>query len=166
MELEIIKHRDILFKDILRAVAIKSVAWPYPCESQLKWVIDNISDSDEHVFLKDGGVDKAYMNLVKTTFIANDTEYMAYGIGNVCSVEKGKGYGRELMLQVNKYLEQKLHAGFLFCKAQLVPFYTKFGWDEVMCDRCDVMSLPDDVHIMTYLLPEPTISFQYKGKLF
>lgn len=166
MELEIIKHRDILFKDILRAVAIKSVAWPYPCESQLKWIIDNISDSDEHVFLKDGGVDKAYMNLVKTTFIANDTEYMAYQMINVCSVEKGKEFGCELMVLANKYLEHKLHAGILFCSEALVPFFSKYGWEEIVCDRLDVESLSDDVHIMTYLLPEPTISFQYKGKLF
>ena len=42
MELIIIKHNDILFRDILRAIAVKNVAWRHPVESQLKWIIDNM----------------------------------------------------------------------------------------------------------------------------
>lgn len=90
MELEVIKHKDILFKDLRRAIDVKSVAWPFPFESQVKWIVDNIDDNDEHVFLKEGSQDLAYMNLVSIAFTANDTDYMAYGIGNVCSAEKGK----------------------------------------------------------------------------
>lgn len=29
MKLEVIKHRDILFRDLLRAIAMKSVGWPH-----------------------------------------------------------------------------------------------------------------------------------------
>ena len=63
MELQLIKHNDILFRDILRAVSVKSVAWPHPVESQLKWIIDNMYPNDIHVFLTDGEADKAYMTL-------------------------------------------------------------------------------------------------------
>ena len=166
MELEIIKHRDILFKDLLRAIAVKSIAWPHPIESQVKWIIENIDEEDEHVFLKEGSIDLAYMNLVKISFSANDTDYMAYGIGNVCAAEKGKGYGRELMNRVNDYLKEKKICGLLFCRDALVPFYKLYGWEEVKRDACKEPVLAEGIHVMTYLAPEKIVSFKYQGKTF
>jgi predicted GNAT family N-acyltransferase len=166
MELEVIKHKDILFKDLRRAIDVKSVAWPFPLESQVKWIAENIDDEDEHVFLKDDSKDYAYMNLVKITFMANNTEYMAFGIGNVCTAIKGKGYGGELMRRVNTYLREKRYCGLLFCKDGLVPFYKLYDWKEVDYKACKKPILPDGIHIMTYLVPEQIFNFQYKGKLF
>jgi predicted GNAT family N-acyltransferase len=166
MELEIIKHRDILFRDLLRAIAVKSVAWPHPLESQVRWIVDNIDDNDEHVFLKNGSQDFAYMNLVSVIFTANDTDYMAYGIGNVCAAEKGQGYGRELMKRVNEYLKEKKRCGLLFCRDALVPFYELFGWEEVKRETCCAPKFADGVHVMTYLAPTEIHNFQYTGKLF
>ena len=166
MELEVIKHKDILFKDLRRAIDIKSVAWPFPLESQIKWISDNIDDEDEHVFLKDDSKDLAYMNLVKITFMANNKEYMAYGIGNVCTAIKGKGYGGELMRLVNAYLKEKRHCGLLFCKDGLVPFYKLYDWNIVDYKVCKEPIFPEGIHIMTYLVPEQIFIFQYKGKLF
>jgi len=166
MNLEIVKHKDILFKDLLRAIKVKSVAWPHSLESQVKWIIDNIDDEDEHVFLKEGTKDLAYMNLVRVSFKANNTDYMAYGIGNVCSAEKGKGYGRELMNRVNDYLKQNQSCGLLFCRDALVPFYKLYGWEEVKQDVCEEPVLAEGVHVMTYLAPEKIISFKYSGKEF
>ena len=166
MEFEIIKHRDILFRDILRAIAVKSVAWQHPLESQIKWIIDNIEDDDEHVFLKEESKDLAYMNLVRITFTANDTDYMAYGIGNVCAAEKGRGYGRELMNKVNDYLKEKKMCGLLFCRDALVPFYKLYGWEEVKRDVCEEPVITDGVHVMTYLAPDRIVNFKYQGKEF
>jgi len=166
MELEIIKHRDILFRDLLRAIAVKSVAWPHPLESQVRWIVDNIEDNDEHVFLKEGSQDLAYLNLVSITFTANYADYMAYGIGNVCATEKGKGFGRELMNRVNDYLKEKRYYGLLFCRDSLVPFYKLFGWKEVKRDACEEPFLAEDVHVMTYLVPDKIVCFKYQGKAF
>lgn len=166
MKLEIIEHRDILFRDLLRAIAVKSIAWPHPLESQVRWIVDNIDDNDEHVFLKEGSHDLAYMNLVSITFTANNTDYMAYGIGNVCAAEKGKGYGRELMNRVNDYLKEKRVCGLLFCRDALVPFYKLYGWKEVNHDVCKEPVLDKGVHVMTYLAPEKIISIKYQGKAF
>ena len=166
MELEVIKHKDILFKDLCRAIDIKSVAWPFPLESQVKWIAENIDDEDEHVFLKDYSKDLAYMNLVKITFVANNIEYMAFGIGNVCTTIKGKGYGGELMRQVNAYLREKRYCGLLFCKDGLVPFYKLYDWKEVDHVACKEPTLPEDIHVMTYLAPDQISNFHYKGKLF
>lgn len=166
MELEIIKHKDILFRDLLRAIAVKSIAWPHPLESQVRWIVDNIDDNDEHVFLKEGSQDLAYMNLVSITFTANDTDYVSYGIGNVCAAEKGKGYGRELMNRVNDYLKEKRICGLLFCRDALVPFYKLYGWEEVKRDVCEEPVLTEGVHVMTFLAPERIVSFKYQGKGF
>lgn len=166
MELRIIKHKDILFKDILRVMTIKSIAWPYPIESQFKWIIDNIDDEDEHVFLMEGNKDLAYMNLARVSFTANDTDFMVYGIGNVCAAEKGKGYGRELMYRVNEYIKEKRNCGLLFCRDALVPFYKLYGWEEVNREVCEEPVLPEGVHVMTFLAPDKIVSFKYKGKAF
>ena len=166
MELEIIKHKDILFRELLRAIAVKSVAWPHPLESQVKWIVDNIDGNDGHVFLKEGSQYLAYMNLVPITFMANNTEFMAYGIGNVCTAIKGKGYGGELMRQVNDYLREKRHCGLLFCKDALVPFYKLYDWKEVSHQACKEPELSEGIHVMTFLAPEQIFSFQYKGKSF
>lgn len=166
MELEVIKHKDILFKDLCRAIDVKSVAWPHPFESQVKWIVENIDDDDEHVFLKEGSKDLAYMNLASITFKANNTEYKAYGVGNVCAAEKGKGYGRELMVRVKDYLKAKKCCGLLFCRDALVPFYELYGWEEVKCNVCEEPVLTDGVHVMTFLVPERIVSFKYQGKSF
>ena len=60
-ELEIIKHDDILFRDLLRAVTVKNVAWPHPVDSQLKWITDNMQPEDLHVFFREDDVDLAYI---------------------------------------------------------------------------------------------------------
>lgn len=166
MKLEVIRHRDILFRDLLRAIAIKSVAWPHPLESQVRWIVDNIDDKDEHIFLKEGSQDLAYMNLVSISFTVNEKDFMAFGIGNVCTVEKGKGYGRELMVRVNDYLKEKRTCGLLFCKDVLVPFYKLYGWVEVNRDVCEEPVLPEGVHVMTFLAPEKIVSLKYQGKEF
>lgn len=166
MEIEIIKHRDLLFKDLLRIIRLKTTAWPYPLGSQVEWIANNISDNDEHVFLRDKNIDVAYLNLVKTSFIANNVEYVAFGIGNVCASVKGKGYGRELMEQVSNYLFNHHYCGLLFCRQMLVPFYQRCGWHLIEPDICLIPSLSEGIFVMSLYAPNDIIEFEYKGKLF
>ena len=91
MELEIYKHRDILFRDLLRAIAVKSIAWPHTLESQVRWIVDNLRDEDEHVFLKDGDRDMAYMTLSPVKGMLNDSPTTFMGVGCVCSANPGMG---------------------------------------------------------------------------
>ena len=92
--LEIIRHNDILFRDLLRAVAVKNVAWPHPVESQVKWIIDNMQPDDLHVFLQDNGEDKAYMTLSPVTATVNGAETPFMGVGCVCTAHPGMGGGQ------------------------------------------------------------------------
>lgn len=90
-ELEIIKHNDILFRDLLRVIAVKNVSWPHPVESQVKWIIENMSPDDYHVFLKEDGNDKAYMTLSPVTASVNGVETPFMGVGCVCLAKHGLG---------------------------------------------------------------------------
>lgn len=92
-ELEIIKHNDILFRDLLRAVVVKNVAWPHSVESQVKWIIENMQPDDLHVFLKEKGEDRAYMTLSPVTATVNGVETPFMGVGCVCSAHPGMGGG-------------------------------------------------------------------------
>lgn len=165
--LSIIRHKDAEESTLERVIAIKQKTWPYPIESQMTWIQSNLRDDDLHVILTHEGRDVAYMNLVNITFtVNNNKEYLAYGIGNVCAAFKGEGYGGELMRQVNAYLRENRFCGLLFCKDGLVPFYKLYDWKEVDHKVCKEPTLPEDIHIMTYLAPEEIFDFKYKGKLF
>ena len=103
-DLEIIKHNDILFRDLLRAIAVKNVSWPHPVESQVKWVIDNMQPDDLYVFLKEDGADRAYMTLLPVKATLNGIETSFMGIGCVCSSKHGVGLGKQLMeMSINGY---------------------------------------------------------------
>lgn len=91
MKLQLIKHNDILFRDLLRAVTVKNVAWPHPVDSQLKWIIDNMHPDDLYVFLKENGEDLAYMTLSTVTASVNGVDTPFKGVGCVCSAHPGMG---------------------------------------------------------------------------
>lgn len=84
-----VKHSEISNVDLERAIALKSVAWPYPKESQMQWMRDNLKPEDIHVFLQEDGEDVAYLNIAMVQAIINGTSTTCAGIGNVCSNRKG-----------------------------------------------------------------------------
>ena len=150
MDLQIVNHKDILFRDILRAVAIKSVAWPYPVESQVKWIIENIKPEDKHVFLTDDGNDEGYMTLSPVNGHINGELVNFYGVGCVCSAKPGQGYGKVLVESVNEYLNNNQCRGLLFCKQNLIDFYRRFDWVLVQSDKVHIPSLNDGIFTMVY----------------
>lgn len=83
--LQIIKHSEISRNDLQRAISLKSVAWPYPVESQLAWMKDNLKPIDTNVFLQEYGCDVAYLNIAMVHVIINGTDTLCAGISNVCS---------------------------------------------------------------------------------
>lgn len=83
--LQIIKHSEISRNDLQRAISLKSVAWPYPVESQLAWMKDNLKPIDTHVFLQEYGCDVAYLNIAMVHVIINGTDTLCAGISNICS---------------------------------------------------------------------------------
>ena len=165
MELEIIKHNDILFRDLIRGIALKNVAWPHPIESQLKWIIDNMHSEDMHVFLSEEGKDVAYMTLSPVTGILNGIETDFLGIGCVCSALKGMGYGNRLMQEVNRYLEKRNAKGLLFCREGVIKFYQKNNWQLIPQENLQVEDPHEGVFTMVYNC-EGVQSLEYSDREF
>lgn len=165
MNLQIIKHKDIFYRDILRAISIKTIAWPHPIESQVKWIADNMQPEDMHVFLSDNGKDVAYMTLSPVEGIINKKTEPLLGIGCVCTAVKGMGYGNCLMQEVNRYLEKNNFKGLLFCREGVVRFYQINGWRVIPTDIINIMSGHKDVISMVYNCPE-VMSFDYSDRDF
>lgn len=165
MELQLIQHNSILFKDVLRAIAVKSAAWPYPVESQVKWIIDNMLPEDLHVFLTNEGKDVAYMTLSPVKGILNGKETSFLGIGCVCAAVKGMGYGKRLMQEVNSYLANNNFKGLLFCKEGVLEFYLKNKWQLISRDHIHFENLHEGVLTMVYNCEEVK-SLEYADREF
>ena len=127
-KLKIVQHADIEKHDIDEIIHIKSAVWPYPYKRQIEWIEKNLKESDLHVFLLNKKKVVAYLNIIDIELIIDSSPFNALGIGNVCAIEKGKGYGIELMKQTNQFIIQEDKIGLLFCKHSLVDFYIKCGW--------------------------------------
>lgn len=164
--IKLIKHSEITPEDIGQVIAIKQKAWPYPWESQKKWLEDNLSPDDIHVFLVDDEEYTAYLNLVKIQFCINDLFYDGYGIGNVCASIKGKGFGNKLVRLTNSFLVEMDKTGLLFCHTPLIHFYSKCNWELVLSEKCVKPILEDGIHAMIYNAPVSIRTLMYQGKLF
>ncbi len=153
--------------DILsEIIRVKSNAWPYPFEKQLEWIQQNLLKEDIHVLLQNANENLAYLNLTLRRTNINDINVDVYGVGNVCSAKKGKGYGTELMKLINLYLIENQKIGLLFCKDNLVEYYSKFNW--IMINKSQIIDSPILKHINTMIFNyHGTIdTFRFNGKLF
>lgn len=164
--LRVIKHSDITNDIVNEIIRVKSFAWDYDYDNQRRWIESNISRNDIHVFLNDGSQNIAYMNLIDIEFRINSLLCRGYGVGNVCAIVKGKGYGRELMRQVNVFLKSHQKTGLLLCKEQLVRFYERVDWR--LLDRSKITLGFDNSHIeiMIFNVNDEVADLIYLGKAF
>ena len=165
MELQIIKHNDILFRDLLRAISIKTIAWPHPFESQVKWIVDNMQPEDMHVFLTVEGKSVAYLTLSHIVGKINEKTELFLGIGCVCSAVRGKGYGNLLMQEVNSLLVKNNYKGLLFCREGVKRFYQNNRWKELPADIIHIKPDHSGIISMVYNCPEVN-SFEYSDREF
>lgn len=137
--IEIVKHGQTLDYTLSEIIRLKSLAWNYSLEKQMSWISEHISESDMHCLLSENGINVAYLNLIDLRICIDSVYYDAYGIGNVCSAVRGKGYGTTLMNFINHYIIEKQRIGILLCKIQLINFYNKSNWllvphSKLQCD--------------------------------
>lgn len=165
-ELRIIKHKDISHDFLLEISKIKSAFGSYGVESQIKWINSNLKDNDIHFLLYDHNELIAYLNLVTITISVDNRFVDCYGIGNVCSNEKGKGNGRKLMIELNNYLVNFNFIGLLFCKINLVEFYSRFDW--MLLDRSNLEFSFDNgtIETMIFNCNQKFDVLVYKGNAF
>lgn len=164
--LEIIFHENIEYSRLLDVIKIKSSAWNYPLESQIQWIYENITPSDIHCILKDDDIDVAYLNLVDITLDIDGLRYRGFGVGNVCSIEKGKGYGSVLMEMTNLYIKQQTRIGMLFCKSSLLGFYSRFDWKRILPTHLLMPKGICGIEVMLYNFSYEFKNLRYRGTFF
>ena len=123
---------DKLSEDILTQICqIKSAFGNYSLESQKKWIRKNLSENDKHFLVYDEFNLIAYSNLIDTSILLNKENRKVIGIGNVCTENKGFGYGKLLMKEINDFILKQNKIGFLLCKHDLISFYKKYCWNVI-----------------------------------
>lgn len=164
--LKVIQHGDVPNNELNEIIKIKSVAWAYPYEKQLEWLNANLKDSDLHLILLKNNEAVAYLNLIDIEVDIDNCKIKAFGVGNVCAIEKGKGYGNELMKHTNQYIIEKKRIGLLFCKKELIDFYEKYGWSWVNKNKLRLSFNNSNIEIMIFNQSGIITKLQYKGKSF
>jgi hypothetical protein len=162
----LLAHSDTTEEDLREIIKIKSVAWPYTYDEHKQWMKDNLNDSVIHVLLSKDNIYVAYLNLIRVDLLINGKSSEGLGVGNVCSVERGKGWGRELMMLVDSFIEQSNKVGLLFCKEELVGFYTKCHWQIIDRKKQIVPFSNDKIKAMLYNYYYLLHELQYNGRLF
>ena len=165
-KIDLIPHKDIADEQLKEIIFIKSTAWPHSFDKQVSWIFANIKESDIHVLLSLNEKKIAYLNLVKIGLSIDNRFIEGYGIGNVCSTERGKGWGRELMTQTNTYLIQNNKTGLLFCKETLVNFYNLNNWILIAKEKLKLSFNNDSVETMIFNCKYKFHRLEYFGKSF
>jgi predicted GNAT family N-acyltransferase len=165
MRLKFILHSKLTEIELQNIILLKKYNWDYSTEEHKIWIENNILNDDIHVIMKKDGYVIGYLNLVKTEVLLNDQKYFFWGIGNVCTLEKGLGFGKELLIKTQKYLIINNYKGFLFCKDHLVGFYNKFGW-ELVPTKYVTTDKFKDVNIMFYNVDVSYKKVEYNGRNF
>jgi hypothetical protein len=164
---QIIQHGE-LSGDLLKSIIeVKQTAWPYSCDSQLDWIKSNLKSTDLHALLIDEeGRILAYMNLIDLSLKLDDILFKSYGVGNVCAVERRKGWGAKLMAHVNSYLSRHNRYGILFCKQKLVKFYADNSWEQVPSEKINIKKLDSGVITMIYPMFSQFYMLEFDGSVF
>ena len=61
-----------------------------------------------------------------------------------------KGGGKSLIINVNKFFDENNYKGLLFCKQNLIGFYSKYNWKLVPPERVHFNKPHEGVFTMTY----------------
>jgi predicted GNAT family N-acyltransferase len=165
-DLIVIRHSDVTESDLKEIIKIKTIAWPYAYEKQLKWLNENLNSSDLHLLLKKDDKLVAYLNLVNIELEINNQIIQSVGVGNVCSAEKQKGYGNELMNRTNRFIVKSKRPGLLFCKSELLKFYNKFDWIVLDNKKVSLNFDNEKIESMIFNSDQNIQKLIYNGKSF
>lgn len=135
---ETVPHKQATGELIDNIVAIKEGPWPHGRTSQLAWIEQNLRPDDEHCVLRVEGDVVAYATLSRLATCAPHSCQIGgmqvpstiLGLGCVCSStqKKGLGWGRSLVSLASSDIRNRGFAGLLFCRDELVGFYSRLSW--------------------------------------
>lgn len=162
-EIKLVKHQDVTDKDIKEVVDLKSKQWNFDLDKQIQWINSNIKDSDFHVLLLLDKKNVAYLNLIDIDLFMEGKVVKGLGVGNVCAIEKGQGYGFKLMEAANKIIIELNKVGLLFCKEPLLKYYSSLGWVELNLDEYEINCGNSKVMVFN---TKDSVFVKYDGILF
>lgn len=165
-DIKIISHSEITKELLDEIIMIKNAAWPYSHEDQKRWIKENLKKFDLHVLLLENGKHVAYLNLIKIEFEMDSVPFSGYGIGNVCSLVKGKGWGKNILKLVNQFLNSNKQIGILFCKEALVKFYLENDWILIEKENLAINQFHENIKCMIYGKSKNFKKLTFTGKLF
>jgi len=82
-------------------------------------------------FVLDMGKIQSFGGLRPVEINYKGKKYKIMGLCSVISKEKNKGYGRELIKAMIRYLKKKKLTGLGFCGKRITPFYEKCGLESI-----------------------------------
>lgn len=136
--LSLISASEVSSSQLEEIIKIKSTAWNYSFDKQIAWIKENLKDTDIHVLLSVDDKNIAYLNLIEIEIKIDGILKKGYGIGNVCTSVKNKGWGKEIIGKVNSYLVKNEKIGLLFCKKSLVDFYLLNNWKLIKKQKLNI----------------------------
>jgi hypothetical protein len=159
------KHFELSKSDLREIISIKKIYWNYNTKEQKKWLADNLYKNDLHVLMKKSSLLVGYMNLVNIDVLINQRPISFIGVGNVCALNQGQGYGTKLISEVQQYLIINDFPGLLFCQQRLISFYQKNNWKLINRDFI-LQNLGENVHVMTFNFEKEIFQFEYRDRRF
>lgn len=161
-----VQHNKLTPSLMQEIIKVKCIAWPYNYNEHLKWIENNLNNSDIHVLLYQNERILAYLNLVEISIQFDGCDLQGFGIGNVCAAEKGQGWGGEIISRVNQFLLKNDLVGLLFCKEGLVKFYTENRWERVNEAKLDILKSSSEINVLVFNPPFEFENIRYQGDLF
>ena len=159
-----LKHSETNVTIINEIIEIKRKSWSYPYESHLNWIKENINPDDIHFLVYCKSELIGYTTLTNHNIVLNGKTIQTYGVGCVCTLESGKGYGAILMKEINNWFLENTYKGFLLCRDAVIKFYSKHGWQLINNFELDLIK-DDSIRVMVYNIP-PIHSFRFSGQAF
>ena len=164
-KIKLIPHKDILESELNEVISLKSKQWSFGINEQKKWIEENLKNTDLHVILKENDIGVGYLNLIDINLYVNGIKVKGFGVGNVCAVEKGKGYGFKIFSEANKIISEFDRIGLLFCKKPLLKYYKNLNWIELSDDQFKMNT--EDVHTLVFNINVThNLKIDYDGVLF
>jgi hypothetical protein len=165
-KLKVIQHAKVSKFELDEIIRIKSIAWEFPFKMQMEWISINLKGPDLHLLLYENDKAVAYLNLISIELMIDTITFSALGVGNVCAIEKGKGYGTELMKQTNQYISNENSIGLLFCKISLIDFYKKNNWSIIEETKLNLSFHNENINTMLFNFNLPFHELTFKEQIF
>jgi len=127
----IIKKTNRLDASKLKKIlAIKNSFWKFGLSSQRKWFKQNVRSFDYNFLLYLGKKMIGYTLLRKRKYIIKSNENSFFLLDTIIIDKKYRSsrYGSKLIKGINNFILKKKLISILYCKKNIVNFYTKNNW--------------------------------------